>query len=621
MCEVALVRVHKWTRTNKQQSVRRQKKGRKRSRPPSPDKGAGDGEAISRREVYKRRSWAGRGLIAVILALLLVGCRQDEEKRHDARELPREREAEEDRSLTEEEPPAAPEAPATKSAREAPSKHQEATQAIEQVLDMPGLPGAPAFENGRSVLLARAKNEPNFFVRTPEYEEASEEIDYYRWRIRSARSPWTTLRELLRYFRSEPRKGRLSLLRQGYLYAEDPEVAFALVGLVGAHHLFDSQRIWVERGERLFHAKKKGHHYVFEDGPKAGQPVRLLLLDRIGGGSGPDSPALHRDFRSLRYQLAFDRARVRHITEDRLVVDLRYGGQLWIPTLLRAEGPHLELLQEKILPRQLDAVRRAKDSAHRRMAALQVLRGAMLSQIEERLPFDEPRTEVGQQDGILRRAWSYAYERDRETYHVHDDRYQVFDRQGRPLVPQVCVDFLLDTFERASGTWWQPRGQPRARTSGALDFQEYQPRLHLRRSRGFLEFATTHDQWFEVIAVPPQERIALGHQEAFFSYLALRADDFASGDMVFIRGKTPWDEREEHTHSFFVYETDPLTGVPIAVAGNASRPVIWSWEAEARRTPLRTLRYRVRPTMELLRLVTSAGSQSPSAPAPPPLVP
>src|SRR5690606_17638550 len=144
-------------------------------------------------------------------------------------------------------------------------------------------------------------------------------------------------------------------------------------------------------------------------------------------------------------------------------------------------------------------------------------------------------------------------------------------------------DFLLDTFERASGTWWARQGEPPARVIGRIDFEQYAGRDLLRRTEEFLNFARSQDDLFEVLEFAKEERIEQGNKELFFRYLEQNAELFRPGDMVFIRGLTPWDRRIEHYHSFFVYEVDPVTGVPIAIAGNAGTPSIWSWESEARR--------------------------------------
>ena len=90
------------------------------------------------------------------------------------------------------------------------------------------------------------------------------------------------------------------------------------------------------------------------------------------------------------------------------------------------------------------------------------------------------------------------------------------------------------------------------------------------------------------------------YKQRFFRWLEKKVDHFEPGDIVFIRGMTPWDEFDEHSHSFFVFETDPVSGVPIAIAGNAGPANLWSWETEARRTPNRTVRDRIRPKLSWL---------------------
>lgn len=490
-----------------------------------------------------------------------------------------------------------------------------AQRAFDGALAQPALPGAPGFEAVRGRLLMRAKGEPTFFVRTPEPEPTTNEVvNHYRSRLASTRYPWDVLEQLLPRFRARPDLGRSVLLRDGYLYAEDPELAFALVSQISAEDLFDDARIWIQRGDRLMRARRQRGRYVYVDGRFEGLPVKLLMFDRLGTGDVPHSPALHRDFRTLAYRLGFDRARILHVTERHLVVELRYAGKLWVPTLLRSDGPHLELAVELGGPK-LEAVR-AGALARRR--AVQALRHAMLLQVQERLPFDEPRHEVGQEDGKLRRSFSYVYREGRDSYRVRADRYPVFDIRGRPLAPQVCIDFLLDTIERASGTWWRNQGEVREVKRGRWSFADFVPRDRLRRAKSFINFAKSHPDLFEAEEIPRKARAMQGDKPRFFGYLAQHADLFQPGDIALIRGPTPWDRRREHYHSFFIYETDPVSGVPIAIAGNAGAPAIWSWESEARRTPERTLRVRIRPSLGLLERV--AGPAPRLAPEPPPLV-
>src|SRR5690606_36471701 len=117
----------------------------------------------------------------------------------------------------------------------------------------------------------------------------------------------------------------------------------------------------------------------------------------------------------------------------------------------------------------------------------------MVDQVNEKLPFDEPLTEYGQQDGQLRRRWLAAYLAGKNSYEFQGDKYYVFGQSGMPLVPQVCVDFIFDTFERASGTWWRPRGSARERVLGKLDLHTLSDETR-RRGTGFVEFATSNPE-------------------------------------------------------------------------------------------------------------------------------
>jgi hypothetical protein len=475
-----------------------------------------------------------------------------------------------------------------------------------RVLAQPGLPGAPVFEAARTHIFGYTKAEPVLFVRAPEHEASSDSmVRRYRRTLDIAKYPWDVLRWLVPRFVHHPEHGRGALLREGYLYADTPAFAFALADHVRLHHLFDAERVYIQRGRFTSHAERgKDGKYRYVDGPQAGKPVRLLLLDRVGVGQPP--PALHRDLRALRYQLYFDAARIVHMTPDRIVADLRYGPD-WIPSVLATAGAEVELLCESVPPGTGDRLAERRTQAANRERLLEPLRAAMIASIEEQIPFDEPITEYGQQDGHMRLKWLQAYLAGKKTYRFNGDRYFIFDERGRPRPPQVCVDFVYDTLERASGTWWQPRGARPERTRGRVDFGTFTDTT-LRRADRFIELARTDTERFELHELPPRERIPMGHRNDFFAYLQKHADDFIPGDIVLIRGYTPWDrpwqeQRIMHYHSFFVYERDPVTGIPIALVGNAGRPSIRTWLFEGIRTPRRSIWYRIRPRVAWLESV------------------
>jgi hypothetical protein len=484
---------------------------------------------------------------------------------------------------------------------------------IAEVLARPAVPGARELDAVKGDVLLYAKGEPVHFVRRPQpAPELTRAALSYRTMLRQSRSPWSLLQRLSSLFASDPQLGRAVVLSEGYLYAEEPKLAFALVDLISTQLLFNEKRLWLQRGEQLLHAARDAHgKYVFVDGAEAGERVRLMLYDRIGVGEPP--AALHRDFRALRQHLGFERARIIHETETAVVAELRYGAR-WVRSLLAARDASLRLQCEEVGDHGSELERFRQEQAER-LRLLDPLRGAILQQVAEGLPFDEPRTEYGQQDGQLRPAWQRAYSSGSLTYELNDDTYYVFDREGRPKVPQVCIDFIFDSFERASGTWWQRRGEPRARVIGLLDFQGATS-LNLRRANSLVELARARADWLELHALPESERIPFKFGSELARYLTQHADDYRPGDVVIIRGEAPWDKpwkpRIMHMHSFFVYETDPMSGMPIVLAGNPGQPVLQTWQFEAFRTPERSIQYRIRPQSAWLRSFLMGPSNVPA---------
>jgi hypothetical protein len=171
-------------------------------------------------------------------------------------------------------------------------------------------------------------------------------------------------------------------------------------------------------------------------------------------------------------------------------------------------------------------------------------------------------------------------------------------------VPQVCIDFIFDTFERAGGSWWRPRGEAPGRSPGRLDFTSLTS-LDLRRATSIVELAKARPDLLELYTLPESERVPFKYGPRLADYLTEQADQYREGDVVLIKGYAPWDKpwmpRIMHQHSFFVYETDPLTGMPIVLAGNPGEPLLQTWQFEAFRTPERSILHRIRPRAAWLR--------------------
>jgi hypothetical protein len=184
---------------------------------------------------------------------------------------------------------------------------------------------------------------------------------------------------------------------------------------------------------------------------------------------------------------------------------------------------------------------------------------------------------------------------------VDDKSYPVFTPDGRPLPPTVCVDFVLDTWERAAGRWYRPRGEKPGRTAGRLDFDA--EKIENRRGvLGFGAFSAERPDLFEHRVFAGAERVPFAQRERFFEGLvpggAWEADAFRPGDVVAIQGLKR-DDRV-HQHAILVEHVDPVSGLPHGLADQMRRPRRRTWEGIMAEAPKRSVLFRARPTRALL---------------------
>jgi hypothetical protein len=76
------------------------------------------------------------------------------------------------------------------------------------------------------------------------------------------------------------------------------------------------------------------------------------------------------------------------------------------------------------------------------------------------------------------------------------------------------------------------------------------------------------------------------------------------------------DDEKLHYHSFFVFDSDPLTGMPMQVAANAGQPRIRSVENELSNAPRRSILSRIRPRLEWLESVIEVEERASSSDSP-----
>lgn len=230
----------------------------------------------------------------------------------------------------------------------------------------------------------------------------------------------------------------------------------------------------------------------------------------------------------------------------------------------------------------------------------------LLLQIKEQerelLPFDEPKREFGLQlDGSLRPAWEQAYRRGQSSYTFNGDKY-VTMYEGRPFVPQVCADFIVDTIDRTAGTWYLPTLKDPGKTMGRHDIRMLMSTVKLdpRRLNELVQYFKQNPQSYQIIFEGNGPKLSeTKRARTWMKQLQVQA-----GDIVIIRGKVPWDNgREEHNHSMFVTGLNENGEVQL-VTGNPVWPIERSLAIEGNRTPKRRIVYIVRLTDEFLRRIT-----------------
>ena len=445
---------------------------------------------------------------------------------------------------------------------------------------------APAL---RAQLLGRTKSVPVLFLSRPEPDQKEPTAAALRQTL-EALPGYATFDAVVGKVRRRPELARAVFLREGYLYTENPELA-ALYGALTLSLLFHEPELVIMRGaEELGARRLNDGYYEYTSGDERGRRAKLLLFDRVAAVGVSLGAARHVDLRALSRELGFDELSISRATSEQLAVEASYGSAR-IPMLFSMTGGKLSLgCEAPGAERPLVMAQRAR--AQRAAQTQARLVSVIKEQVDEGLPFDEPKTEDGQQDGSLRPEWRNAYLNGSSSFEFNGDRYSVFDSAGRPRPPQVCMDFVLDTFERAGGTWWLSRDQGRQRVLGRLQFDD--PGLENRRSvERFIDFARAHGESFDVYEPPPEARIPLRNRALFFAELYRARAEFRRGDIMAILG--PRDDEKLHYHSFLIVDADPLSGMPTELAANAGRPRIRSWEGEMQNAPRRSILARIRP--------------------------
>ncbi len=466
-------------------------------------------------------------------------------------------------------------------------------------------PGAPGFDGARAALVGRARGPALLFARTPK-EPAELPPPAALVMARLAKTPpGTRIAKLRAELKRDPPALRTALLREGYAYAEDPEDAYEIVQNLALTDLFTDDAIILERGalrEKLVRTRvNEAWRYAYAEGPRKGRGAQILFGDRVALTEAALGPPLHVDVGAFADDAGFDRLKPLRMTAKSLLAEVRIApAGRTARAVLEREGAalHFGCFVEPAETRAAIGKEIADDAWRRR--AIASMRAAIDETVNDALPFDRPRGFEGpDRDGELRPHWASAYYAGRQGFEVDGEPYPVFLPDGRPFPPTVCVDFVLDTWERASGSWFRPRGEKPGRTAGRLDFDD-EKIANRRGVLGFGAFAAERTDLFDTRRFTGAERVPFADRARFFAGLvrdATTTDPFRPGDVVAIQGLKR-DDRV-HQHAILVESVDPVNGMPSGLADQMKRPRRRTWEGIMREAPRRSLLYRARPTRAL----------------------
>lgn len=472
---------------------------------------------------------------------------------------------------------------------------------IATVLATPKAPGTPAFDAVRIEILGRVRGEPMYFLREPAAiaESALEPKLAAAAKTFTKHHPGGRIVSLRKQLKHDPHALRSFLLREGYAYASDPADALMLITQVSLTDLFDENEIFLMRGTTTRKLTRttlnKETRYV----DAKGKPADMLFGDRVALTEKELGEPLHRDIATFSETAGIDQLRIRHATNDALVAELRFG-ETWANALLVSEGSQVSLacIAEDKPVRDTIAKHLESNASHHR--AMQAIRETIGKAVEESFRFDRPEREPNHfRDGILRPQWMTAYLQGRTSFNFEKHTYSVFGSDGLAYPPEVCVDFIIDTYERAAGSWFRPQGEMPGRTPGRLSLSA--PKKPAPRGViGFADFAEDSPDLFTVVRFQGSERIPFGERTKFFENLRDHAD-LRPGDIVSIQGLKKDDY--VHQHGIFVERLDPLTGFPFGLADQMRRPRRRTWEGIMAEAPKRSLYYRARPTEEMMKKI------------------
>ncbi|MEZ4458985.1 MAG: hypothetical protein R3E66_04515 [bacterium] len=427
-------------------------------------------------------------------------------------------------------------------------------------------------------------NEQAFFAENPTIWKAVAEF-----RAADAREQTRLIRSALHA--KDKALLRAMVLRDGVFFLRDADVAVYASKYVGLRQLFDAPEIELHRSGLRYVLKRdnSGNYLHFE--PLLDEAVATLhLLDRVGP-AGELAPILGYGLQAMRRQHGLSNVVAKEETEAGRKASAHFFNGEVFEGALTLDSKGKSVLAVVANPQHLNDVR--DTNVNDRATTCGLLETTDLM-VRERLEFDEPKVEYGQQDGRLRPRFEKAYAAGETTYTMNGVTYKVFDAKGRPRVPQLCIDFVTDAVQRSQGSWWAAKGEESA--PAPFNIRDY---MQFRTVRTLLELGRVNPSVATVQSLDPDAVVPYEDRTRFFENLWDLRDEVREGDVIVIYGLR--DDNQNHFHSFYVRETDPIYGMPVILTANPGFARIQSWHEVMWESPKRSIRNIVRWNPDWLR--------------------
>lgn len=440
-------------------------------------------------------------------------------------------------------------------------------------------------------VLVRAQIDPVLYLRWPDEQPRSAQAAAFLAAIEHAPVPGRALGQFLATHTSRALR-REVVLGDGYLFSSRPPLAVALSSRVSLEDLFEGPRVYRARDGVLDVLERGEGGYLEPDGALA----TLRLNDRVSEDPAALADPLGIDLEVVRQQTGALRTIPTAIGTDAAALELVFPDGTRRPSLVVTEGGRTAV---RCIGGAPDTLAATQDDAQRFWTRHRAVVAAAQALVDESPRFDEPTDEIPgvQQDGELRPAWTEAYERGETTFTFGSVEYPVFDAEGRPIPPEVCIDLFFDAWQRAGGTWYRPRGEPPGRTQGAWDLERAQlPRRSVPR---LLAEADDEGSVLDRYDVPEEDRISLAHMPDYAYAIAREADAFREGDALIVYGLRLQDFHR-HYHTLLVIRTEPTTGIPMVIADNQGRPRMRTLSNAMLAAPYRSIMHRLRFDLDAL---------------------